>query len=63
VWAIKALIDATDMSLAEAKPIVNRNLNPATQAAAERLWDELAVALSSLANHVDEDAARSNEDS
>jgi ribosomal protein L7/L12 len=39
--AIKAIRDRHDISLAEAKTVVHRNLSPERQRAAEHLWDEL----------------------
>jgi hypothetical protein len=51
IQAIKALRAAQpDLSLADAKPIVHRNLPLSTQKAAEQLWDDVVRAVESLAD-------------
>lgn len=37
------------LSLAEAKPLVHRNLPPGTREAAEKLWDDMRRAAAELA--------------
>jgi hypothetical protein len=48
ISAIKAVADATGMSLGDAKWVVHRNLTPAVREAAESLWDELLDGISRL---------------
>jgi ribosomal protein L7/L12 len=44
IAAIKALREGAGLSLAEAKPVVLRNLEPAAREAAEQMWDQLRAA-------------------
>lgn len=47
---IKAMREALPgLSLAEAKPLVHRNLPPGTREAAEKLWDDMRRAAAELA--------------
>ncbi|MFV2083987.1 hypothetical protein [Micromonospora sp. LOL_021] len=41
ISAIKAVADATGMSLGDAKWVVHRNLYPEVREAAEKFWDDL----------------------
>ena len=55
IAAIKAVREALPgLSLAEAKPLVHRNLPPGTREAAEKLWDDMARAAAELVRQPDE---------
>jgi ribosomal protein L7/L12 len=55
IAAIKAMREALPgLSLAEAKPLVHRNLPPGTREAAEKLWDDMARAAAELVRQPDE---------